>query len=90
MEQEATPIVEPTPEIAEAQKIYQEYLQRCCEVGQIRHQLDQLDSQKREIEKNLEVTERKVKSVAQQHRDLQKTLASKVQMPKPEETAEAH
>lgn len=52
-------------EFNESQKLWQEYLQRCCEVGQIRHQLDQLDTQKREIEKNLEITERKVKSTAQ-------------------------
>jgi uncharacterized membrane-anchored protein YhcB (DUF1043 family) len=77
-------------EVTESQKLWQEYLQKCCEVGQIRHQLDQLDSQKREIEKNLDVTERSVKSVAQKHRDLQKALASKVQMPKAEETKEAH
>jgi uncharacterized membrane-anchored protein YhcB (DUF1043 family) len=90
MEKEVTPITEPATEVTEAQKLYQEYLQKCCEVGQIRHQLDQLDSQKREIEKTLEVTERKVSSVAQQHRDIQKALAAKVQMPKPEETKEAH
>jgi uncharacterized membrane-anchored protein YhcB (DUF1043 family) len=78
-------------EFTEAQKLWQDYLQKCCEVGQIRHQLDQLDSQRKEIEKNLDVTERKVKSVAQQHRDLQKSLAAKVQMPDAKtETAEAH
>jgi septal ring factor EnvC (AmiA/AmiB activator) len=78
-------------EMDEAQKLWQDYLQRCCEVGQIRHQLDQLDSQRKEIEKNLDITERKVRSTAQQHRDLQKALAAKVQMPKPEtETKESH
>ena len=82
--------VENKEEFDESKKLWQDYLQRCCEVGQIRHQLDQLDSQRKEIEKNLEVTERKVKSTAQQHRDLQKALAAKVQMPKPEETVEAH
>lgn len=77
-------------EMDEAQKLYQEYLQRCCEVGQLRHQLDQLDSQKKEIEKNLDITERKVRSISQQHRDVQKVLATKVQMPKQEESKEAH
>ena len=77
-------------QLNEAQKLWQEYLQKCCEVGQLRHQLDQLSSQKLEIEKNLDVTERKVRSTAQKHNDIKKELAAKVQMPKPEETAEAH
>ncbi len=66
------------PEDEELTKIYQEYLQKCCEVGQIRFNLDQLDSQKREMEKNLEVTERAVKSAASRHRELQQKKFSKL------------
>jgi len=61
----------PVTELTEAQKLWQEYLQKCCEVGQIMHTLEQLESQKREFEKNLEVTQRAVKSVANKHRELQ-------------------
>lgn len=70
-----TPVV---PEDKELQSLYQEYLQKCCEVGQLRYNLDQLDSQKREMEKNLEVTERAVKGAAQKHRELQKQHFSKL------------
>lgn len=64
-------MTEPVTEPTEAQKLWQEYLQRCCEVGQLMHTLEQLDSQKREFEKNLEVTQRAVKSAAAKHRELQ-------------------
>lgn len=66
------------PEDAELQKLYQEYLQKCCEVGQIQYQLDQLDGQKREIEKQLEVTQRARNKAANSHRDLQKAKFSKL------------
>jgi SMC interacting uncharacterized protein involved in chromosome segregation len=77
-------------EVDEGQKIWQDYLQKCCEVGQLDHALAQLDSQKRDIEKNLEVTKQKVKGLAYKHKEYQKTLSQKVQMPKPTETSEAH
>lgn len=60
-----------TTEKTELEKLWQDYLQKCCEVGQIEFQLHQLDSQKTQIEKNLEETKRKVRSVAQKHRELQ-------------------
>jgi len=76
MEKDVTPI-EATPapppaeqENTELETLWREYLQKCCEVGQIRYQLDQLDGQKRSMEKQLEVTERAVVSVAAKHRDL--------------------
>lgn len=58
-------------ELDESQKTWQEFLQKCCEVGQLVNALDQLDGQKREIEKNLEVTQRAVKSAANKHKELQ-------------------
>lgn len=61
----------------ESQKVWGEYLQKCCEVGQLRHALAQLDGQTREIEKNLEVTERAVKSAAAKHRELQQKALAK-------------
>jgi hypothetical protein len=79
MEVEAKPV-----EQTEAQKIWQEYLQKCCEVGQLFHAVDQLESQKAQIEKNLEVTQRAVKSLAQKHRDNQ----AQGLVPKPEPTPE--
>jgi len=80
MEKDVTNTVEQT----EAQKIWQEYLQKCCEVGQLDHALSQLESQKLQIEKNLEVTKRAVKSLANKHKE------NKVQglVPKPHMTAE--
>jgi len=90
MEKEATPIETPATEVNEAQKIWQEYLQKCCEVGQLDHALAQLASQQADIEKNLDVTKRAVKSLAHKHKEHQQSLAQKVQMPKPSETVEAH
>lgn len=69
---------EPLPEDKEMEKIYQDYLQKCCEVGQIRYNLEQLHGQQLELEKNLEVTERAVKSAAHKHRELQKQKFSKL------------
>lgn len=63
MEKEA----EKTMDTTEANKIWQEYLQKCCEVGQLLHAIDQLDSQKVQIEKNIEITQRAVKSLAAKH-----------------------
>ena len=40
-------------QLNEAQKLSQEYFQKCCEVGQLRHQLDQLSSQKFKLKKTL-------------------------------------
>lgn len=79
-------------EDADLQKVYQEYLQKCCEVGQITYNLDQLSSQQRELEKNLEITERAVKNSATKHRELQKAKFSKlkpVEEPKIQLTEEA-
>lgn len=73
-----------TPEDQELQKIYQEYLQKCCEVGQIMYNLDQLDGQRVELEKKLEVTERAARSAAHKHRDLQSAKFSKLKPQDPE------
>lgn len=59
-----------TTEPTELDKIWQEYLQKCCEVGQIMHTLEQIDSQKRQFEKNLDVTQRAVTSAANKHKEL--------------------
>jgi hypothetical protein len=64
----------PAPEDPKLIEVWQEYLQKCCEIGQIEYQLEQLDTQKKQIEKNLEVTQRQRNNAANKHRDL---LASK-------------
>lgn len=56
-------------EATEDQKLWQDYLQKCCEVGQIGDQLEQLDGQRREMEKSLETTQRAVKSARQKHKE---------------------
>lgn len=66
------------PEDAKLKELYQLYLQKCCEAGQIRYNLKQLNSQQLEMEKNLEVTERAVSKAAQDHRELQKSKISKL------------
>lgn len=72
-----TPKVE---EASEANKVWQEYLQKCCEVGQLDHALDTLDSQRRVLEKNLEVTKSTVKKLGNKHKENQeKALVPKVQ-----------
>lgn len=80
-----------TPDDIELQKIYQEFLQKCCEVGQIRYNLDQLNSQRLELEKTLELAERAAKSAANKHRELQKVKFSKLKSPDQKlELKEAH
>lgn len=64
-EKNETVAVEPT----EGQKLWQEYLQKCCEVGQLDHALETLESQKREVEKKVELAKREVKSAAHKHRE---------------------
>lgn len=76
------PIQEPD-ELASA---WQEYLQKCCEVGQITYQLDQINGQTRQMEKNLEVTQAAVKKAAAKHRELQSKSLEKL---KPVENKEA-
>ena len=61
-------------------KLWQEYLQKCCEVGQIRFQLEQLESQRLQIEKQLDVTEQQVRKVATKHRELQKANMEKLKI----------
>jgi hypothetical protein len=71
---QVTPVPMPNGTAVEAnegQKLWQEYLQKCCEVGQLDHALAQIESQKLQIEKNLEVTQRQVKSLAEKHKEYQ-------------------
>lgn len=82
MEQKEVPVL---PEDKELQKLYQDYLQKCCEVGQIEYQLEQLNSQRLEIEKNLDVTQRQRNKAANDHRDLQKVKYSKLKPATPPE-----
>lgn len=78
----------PAPEVTEANKIWQEYLQKCCEVGQLFHAVDQLDSQKRQIEKNLEVAQRAVKTLANKHKENQAQGLVPKPVPTPETETE--
>lgn len=71
MEKEVTEIVDPkAPETSDTQKIWMDYLQKCCELGQLIHNLSLLESQQRIIEKNIEVTQREVKSLDSKHKQL--------------------
>ena len=74
------------PDDPELKELYQSYLQKCCEVGQIEFQLSQLESQKRQMEKTLEVTQRAVRSVAHKHAEKHKAFMAK-QAPHGVETA---
>lgn len=67
-----------TPDDEELKKLYQEYLQKCCEVGQLGYQLEQLDGQKRELEKNMELAQRAAKSAAHKHKELQTKKLTKI------------
>ncbi len=55
---------------AEIEKLRQEYLQKCCEVGQLSHQLDTLHSQKLQLEKSLDVAKQGAKRAALKHDEL--------------------
>jgi hypothetical protein len=75
-----TPKTPVLPEDDELTKLYQEYLQKCCEAGQIRFNLSQLESQQREMEKQLDTTERAVKSAAHKHKELQAKKFQKLKL----------
>jgi len=62
---------------SEENLLWQEYLQKCCEVGQLLHTLDQIDGQKSQFEKQLEVTQRAVKSAAEKHRQAKQKALDK-------------
>jgi hypothetical protein len=81
--------VTPTP-MDKAQETWQTYLQKCCEYGQLQHAIHQLDSQRLEIEKKIDITMRQANDAALKHHQIKKDLADKVQLPKTEETKEAH
>lgn len=61
-----------TKEVDEATKLWQEFLQKCCEAGQIKFQLSQLEGTKRSMEKQLEVTEEQVRKTAAKHTEVKK------------------
>lgn len=77
-----------SPEKSEADKIWNEYLQKCCEVGQLLHALDGLDSQRRQIEKSVEVTQKAVKSLSAKHKENQRQGLVPVAAPTPETVTE--
>lgn len=56
-------------EATEAQKTWQEYLQKCCEHGQLQHAMEELDGQRNALEKQIEITMRAVKSLATKHKE---------------------
>lgn len=73
------------PDISEGQKLFQEYLQATCEEGQLRHALRMILSQTKEIEKKLELAEKKTNGTAQRHREAQSKGLAAVSMPPPKE-----
>lgn len=85
-------MTEPTPtngvEATDSNKTYQDYLQSCCVVGQLFHAIEELDSQKRDLEKKLEVEQRRSKSLA--HKLKEEKMKSQATptpaVPKKEET----
>lgn len=79
MENGTTPNVQTAPEDKELNEMYQTYMQKCCEVGQIEYNLRQLDGQRRDLEKQLEVTQKAVDSASAKHRELQKQKYAKMQ-----------
>lgn len=70
-----------TPVLDESQQLWQSYLQKCCEYGQLTHALEQIDSQKRDIEKKVEITMREVKSFSNKFNESKKLANGAI--PKP-------
>lgn len=64
------------PQDPRIKEVWQDYLQKCCEVGQIDFQLAQIDSQKRQMEKNLDVAKRMARNAAKKHREIQQEILS--------------
>lgn len=77
-------VTEPTtttpelPEDTKLKELWQAYLQKSCEVGQLDHALEQLNSQKLEIEKTLEVTKRERNKASREHKELQQAKYAKI------------
>lgn len=77
------------PSDPKLQALYQEYLQKSCEVGQIEYQLDQLDQQRLQLEKQRDVSRRGRNKAANEHRELQKDRMKGLKVVKDEAPAEA-
>lgn len=69
-----------TPEDKKLDELYQLYLQKCCEIGQIEYQLEQLDNQRKDIEKSLDTTRKARNKASNDHRELQKTKFAKLKI----------
>lgn len=72
-------------EVTEATKVWQEYLQKCCEVGQLYHARSALDSQGLEIDKQLDVAQQAVKRLARKHHELKQQAVVPAPPAAPEE-----
>lgn len=72
---QATPAV---PEDAELTKLYQEYLQKSCEVGQIDGHIDDCSAQLKELEKKLDTTKKQRDKAKRDHQALQQKKFQKL------------
>lgn len=71
---------EVTQEKTPQAELWQEFLQKSCEVGQIDKHLEDLDSRKRELEKKLDVTKRQRNEAARKHDELVAQLQTKAEV----------
>lgn len=79
-----------TPEPTEGQKLFQEYLQATCEEGQLRHAHRMMVSQFKELEKKIELAEKKTNGTAQRHREAQANGKAPIAMPPATEAEASH
>ncbi len=81
---ELAPTPAPSDEQKKRDQLWNEYLIKCCEVGQMLYQLETFDSQRLELEKKLEVTEKARNKAARDHDEYLKKNAPKMNITKPE------
>lgn len=84
----SAPAPEPAHASPEAQKTWQEYLQKCCEMGQLQIAIRRLNTQLVQIEKNLEVTETAASKLIVKHIDNQRMGLIATPEPTPETATE--
>jgi hypothetical protein len=85
---EIVPTPPPSPEQQKREDLWNQYLLKCCEVGQMLYQLETFDSQRLDLQKKLEVVEKSRNKAARDHDEYLKQNDPKLNItPKKEEPA---
>lgn len=84
---ELAPPPAPSDEQKKRDELWNEYLLKCCTVGQIDYQLKDISSRQLELEKSFEVAQRARNKAAKEHDEYLKKIAPTLNITKKPETA---